>query len=104
MADTGDNQAAQGETARLASAGESLLRRVPIEITVVIGKARPTVRELVALRRNSVLQLDSRIDDPVEIYVGDRLIARGELLELAEEEGSGLAVRLTEIAGTDEAN
>jgi flagellar motor switch protein FliN/FliY len=70
---------------------------VPIEVVVSVGRARPLVSDLVSLRRDSVLPLDSRIDDPVEILIGDRLIARGELQEA--EDGSGrLAVRLTEVA------
>jgi flagellar motor switch protein FliN/FliY len=70
---------------------------VPIEVTISVGKARPLVSELVELRRDSVLTLDSSIDDPVELYIGDRLIARGELQELGDESGR-LGVRLTEVA------
>jgi flagellar motor switch protein FliN/FliY len=70
---------------------------VPIEVTVCVGKARPLVRDLVMLGENAVLTLDRRVDDPVELYVGDRLIARGTLEE-AEGDASGqLMVRLTEI-------
>ncbi len=69
---------------------------VPIEVTVSVGRARPLISEIVSLRRDSVLPLDSRVEDPVEIYVGSRLIARGELQEL-EDEGGRLGVRLTEI-------
>ena len=47
---------------------------------------------------DAVILLDRRLDDPVDIRVGDRVIARGELQEL--EDGSGrLGVRLTQIAG-----
>lgn len=70
---------------------------VPIEIIISVGKARPLVSELVNLRRDSVITLDSKIDDPVEIFIGDRLIARGELQEMENEEGQ-LGVRLTEVA------
>lgn len=70
---------------------------VPIEVTISVGKARPLVSELVELRRDSVLTLDSSIDDPVELYIGDRLIARGELQELGDDSGR-LGVRLTEVA------
>ncbi|MCL4189657.1 MAG: FliM/FliN family flagellar motor switch protein [Rhodobacteraceae bacterium] len=72
--------------------------QVPIEITISVGKARPIVRDLLRLRRDSVLTLDRRVDDPVELYVGDRLIARGELQELEGEQAGQLAVRLTEVA------
>ncbi|MCB1355964.1 MAG: FliM/FliN family flagellar motor switch protein [Maritimibacter sp.] len=72
--------------------------QVPIEITVSVGRARPVVRDLLRLKPDAVLTLDKKVTDPVELYVGDRLIARGELEE-CEGDGSGqLAVRLTEVA------
>jgi flagellar motor switch protein FliN/FliY len=72
--------------------------QVPIEITISVGKARPQVRDLLRLQKDAVLALDRRVDDPVELYVGDRLIARGELQELEGEQAGQLAVRLTEVA------
>ena len=71
---------------------------VPIEVMISVGRARPLVRDLLKLSKDAVLQLDRRIDDPVELYVGDRLIARGELTELEGENAGQLAVRLTEVA------
>jgi flagellar motor switch protein FliN/FliY len=70
---------------------------VPIEIRIAVGHARPRVRELLALTHDSVLVLDRRVEDPVELYVGDLLIARGELEEVGGEEDGALAVRLTEV-------
>ncbi len=87
---------AQPETSARGSARGAFLG-VPIEVTISVGKARPLVSELVELRRDSVLTLDSKIDDPVELYIGDRLIARGELQEMGDESGR-LGVRLTEVA------
>ncbi len=72
--------------------------QVPIEITISVGKARPLVRDLLRMGRDSVLALDRKVDDPVELYVGDRLIARGELQELDGDQTGQLAVRLTEVA------
>lgn len=72
--------------------------QVPIEVTISVGRARPLVRDLLRLGKDAVLQLDRRVDDPVELYVGDRLIARGELTELEGEMAGQLAVRLTEVA------
>lgn len=71
---------------------------VPIEITVSVGKTRPLIRELVNLGENSVLTLDKRVEDPVELFVGDKLVARGLLEELDGDQAGQLAVRLTEIA------
>lgn len=72
--------------------------RVPIEVRVSVGRARPTVRELLNLKRDAVLHLDRSVSDPVELYVGERLIARGELEELDGDMAGQLAVRLTEVA------
>lgn len=71
---------------------------VPIEITVSVGRARTQLGDLMTLRRDAILALDRRIDDPVELYIGDRLIARGELVETDAGQGGQLAVRLTEVA------
>ena len=71
---------------------------VPIEITISVGKARPLIRDLLKLTRDSVLPLDRRVEDPVELYVGDRLIARGELEEMEGDNAGQLAVRLTEVS------
>jgi flagellar motor switch protein FliN/FliY len=74
------------------------LRALPIEVTISVGRARPLLRELLNLGPGAVLALDRKIDDPVELYIGERLIARGELQELEGGEGGQLAVRLTEVA------
>ncbi|WP_278922149.1 FliM/FliN family flagellar motor C-terminal domain-containing protein [Pseudophaeobacter profundi] len=71
---------------------------VPVEVVVSVGKARPLVRELVNLGENAILALDKRVDDPVDLYVGDRLVARGQLEEMEGDQAGQLAVRLTEIA------
>ena len=72
---------------------------VPIEITVSVGKARPLIRDLVMLGNNAVLPLDKKLDDPVELFVGDKLIARGMLEEVESSPDGQLAVRLIEVLG-----
>jgi flagellar motor switch protein FliN/FliY len=71
---------------------------VPIEILVSVGKARPLIRDLIDLGENDVLCLDKRVEDPVELYVGERLIARGQLEEMGGDKAGQIGVRLTEIA------
>lgn len=73
------------------------LHNIPIEVTVSVGKAKPLVRDLLKLEENAILPLNRKIQDPVELYVGDRLIARGELQELDGGEPGQLAIRLTEV-------
>lgn len=81
----------------LATDASNPFTSVPIEITVCVGKARPLLRDLVMLGENAVLTLDRRVDDPVELYVGDRLIARGTLEEAEGDSTGQLVVRLTEV-------
>ncbi|GGE47267.1 hypothetical protein GCM10011360_38140 [Primorskyibacter flagellatus] len=70
---------------------------IPIEITVSVGKAHPLIQDLLSMEHNAVLPLDRRVEDPVELFVGDRLIARGELEEMEGAQAGQLAVRLTEV-------
>ena len=88
------------ETSNDISAGKGKVNpfdQVPIEITISVGKARPKINDLLKMGQDAVLPLDKRIEDPVELYVGDRLIARGELQELEGDQEGQLAVRLTEV-------
>lgn len=71
---------------------------VPIEVTVSVGRARPLIRDLLNMGENAVLTLDKRIEDPVDLYVGDQLVARGLLEEMEGDQVGQLAVRLTEIS------
>ncbi|MDW3180399.1 MULTISPECIES: FliM/FliN family flagellar motor switch protein [unclassified Roseobacter] len=88
-----ESPAARGATSETSNPFTS----VPIEVSVCVGKARPLIRELVALGENAVLPLDKSVDDPVELYVGDRLIARGMLEEKEGDQNGQLVVRLTEV-------
>lgn len=85
------------DTQTLASDVQNPFTAVPIEITVSVGRARPLVRDLVMLGANAVLTLDKRVDDPVDLYVGNKLIARGTLEEAEDGNDGQLVVRLTEI-------
>lgn len=76
--------------------GANAFSTVPVELTVAVGVARPTIGDLLEFEQGRVIPLDQKIDDPVRLFVGDRLIGTGELEEL--EEGSGrIGVRILEI-------
>lgn len=83
---------------------DHLLRNLPVEVTISVGRARPLVRDLLELGENAVLPLDKRIDDPVDLFVGGRLIARGQLEQVTGSETGQLAVRLTEVISTGSPN
>jgi len=79
----------------LSSARAAALNGLPIEIRVCVGHARPKLGEILAMQPDTILPLDSRIEDTVQLFVGERLIARGELVELDGEDAGRLAVRVT---------
>ena len=56
-------------------------RDVPVTLVVSVGRARTSIGTLLSLDRNAVIPLDKGVDDPVTIYAGDRVVARGELQE-----------------------
>ena len=67
---------------QLKELGASKFGDVPIEITISVGVSRPLIRDLMDIDENSILPLDKGLDDPVELFVGDKLIALGQLEEL----------------------
>lgn len=73
---------------------------VPVDVIVAVGRARPQIGELLNMRREAIIPLNNKINDPVEVWVGEHMIARGELQEM--DDGSGrLSVRLTEVVELD---
>lgn len=72
--------------------------RIPVEIQVVLGSATMPVANLMKLGRGAVIPLDHRIGEPVDIVVNGRVVARGEVV-VVEDDNSRFGVSLTEIVG-----
>jgi flagellar motor switch protein FliN/FliY len=66
---------------------------VPVNISAVLGKAHMTVAQLLKLGQGSVLELDRKVGEAIDIYVNNRLVARGEVVVVDER----LGVTMTEI-------
>ncbi len=66
---------------------------VPVTVQAILGKSAMEVSELLALGRGTVVQLDRKVGEAIDIYVNDRLVARGEVV-LVEDR---LGVTMTEI-------
>lgn len=79
------------------------LRALPIEIRVSVGRARLSITELLDLDPDAVLTLDRAIEDRVELFVGERLVAYGELTEIEEETKTRLGVRVIEVVESGDA-
>jgi flagellar motor switch protein FliN/FliY len=74
------------------------IMRIPVVVQIVLGSAIMPVASLMKLGRGAIVALDHRIGEPVEVVVNGRLIARGEIVVL-EEDNSRLGISLTEITG-----
>jgi flagellar motor switch protein FliN/FliY len=66
---------------------------VPVQVSAVLGRARMDVGELLRLGPGSVLELDRKVGEAIDIYVNNRLVARGEVV-LVEDK---LGVTMTEV-------
>jgi flagellar motor switch protein FliN/FliY len=73
---------------------------VPVHIQAVLGKANIDVNHLLQLTRGSVLQLDRKVGEAIDIYVNNRLVARGEVVVVDER----LGVTMTEIIKDGDGN
>ncbi len=71
---------------------------VPLEMTVVIGSTRILIQELLQLGQGSVIALDKLAGEPMEVYVNNKLIGRGEVVVVNEKFG----IRLTDIISPTE--
>jgi flagellar motor switch protein FliN/FliY len=70
---------------------------VPVQVSAVLGRARMQVGELLKLGPGTVLELDRKVGEAIDIYVNNRLVARGEVV-LVEDK---LGVTMTEIIKAD---
>ena len=66
---------------------------LPVQITVVLGKASMNINQLLKLSRGSVVELNRNIGDPIDVYVNNKLVARGEVVIVEERIG----ITITEI-------
>jgi len=66
---------------------------IPVQISVVLGKTSMQVNQLLKLGRGAVVELDRKVGEPIDIYVNNRLVARGEVVVVEDRIG----VTMTEI-------
>ena len=69
------------------------LRDVELQARLELGRARLPVRDLLQLGPGAVVELDRRVGDPVDLFVNDRLVARGEIVVA----GGSFALKVTEV-------
>jgi flagellar motor switch protein FliN/FliY len=81
-----------------ASRNLETIMRIPVVVQVVLGSATMPVANLMKLGRGAIVPLDHRIGEPVDVVVNGRVIARGEVV-VVDDDNSRFGVSLTEIAG-----
>ena len=70
---------------------------IPVQVSAVLGKSTMQVSQLLKLGRGAVVELDRKVGEAIDIYVNNRLVARGEVVVVEER----LGVTMTEIIKTD---
>ena len=88
----------EGPTTRIAADLEAVFD-VPVQVSAVLGRARMEIGDLLKLGPGTVLELDRRVGEAIDIYVNNRLVARGEVV-LVEDK---LGVTMTEIIKAERA-
>ena len=70
---------------------------IPVQVSAVLGKSTMQVNQLLKLGRGAVVELDRKVGEAIDIYVNNRLVARGEVVVVDER----LGVTMTEIIKAD---
>jgi flagellar motor switch protein FliN len=70
---------------------------IPVQVSAILGKATLQVHQLLKLGRGAVIELDRKVGEPVDIYVNNRLVARGEVVVVEER----LGITMTEIVRSE---
>ena len=91
--DAGPLAPSQSDSVHRGAADLEALFDVPVQVSAVLGRSKMDVGELLKLGPGTVLELDRRVGEAIDIYVNNRLVARGEVV-LVEDK---LGVTMTEI-------
>jgi len=78
--------------------GLGLIQDIDVRLTVELGRAQMNLREVLDLAEESVIMLDRLTDEPLDVFVNGKLIAKGEVVA----EGNRFALRILELAGANQ--
>ena len=70
---------------------------VPVRVSAILGRAKMKVSDLMQLKRGMIIDLDRKVGEPIDIYVNNRLVARGEVVVVEDR----LGITMTEIIKTE---
>ena len=72
---------------------------IPVTVQVVLGTTTMQVSDLMKMSRGAIVPLDNRVGEPVDVVVNGRVVARGELVVM-DDDNTRFGVSLTEIVGS----
>jgi len=70
------------------------LNEVPLKVSAVLGETKMTIEEVLKLTQGAVIELSKKVGEPIDIYVNDKIVAKGEIVIVGEKIG----ITITEIA------
>ncbi|MEC7947185.1 MAG: FliM/FliN family flagellar motor switch protein [Myxococcota bacterium] len=73
----------------------TFLGDIPVDVVIELGRRRMVLKELAALEPDDIVELDQPMDRPLDLVVGGKVLARGELVMVGER----VALRVTELVG-----
>ena len=82
----------------LSTPGFGLIQDIDVRLTVELGRTDMLLRDVLALGEESVVMLDRLIDEPLDVKVNGKLIARGEVVA----DGNRFGLRILELVGVDQ--
>ncbi len=74
---------------------------IPVTVSAVLGRTTMQVSQLLKLGRGAVVELDRKLGEAIDVYVNNRLVARGEVVMVDD---SRLGITMTEIVKADRGN
>jgi flagellar motor switch protein FliN/FliY len=95
----GQDESGRADPGRLPTNAKELeaVYDIPVQVSAVLGRSTMQVSQLLKLGRGAVVELDRKVGEAIDIYVNDRLIARGEVVVVEDR----LGVTMTEIIKMD---
>jgi flagellar motor switch protein FliN len=85
-----------GEQGDQSVKGIDFLLDVPLQVSVEVGRTRMLIRDFLNMKEGGIIELDKMADEPLDLYVNSRLIARGEAVVVNEKFG----LRLIDLVST----
>lgn len=70
-----------------------LIMDIPVSLTVELGRTQMKVKDIMSLSSGTVIELEKAVDEPVDLYVNGKLIARGEVVTIED----NIGIKITQI-------